>query len=1012
MAAPIVYDGVNGKYEGTLFNGLKFWVAQRVPTRSSILERIRNNGGKIVQLEKFADVLVADHARKDCPPGSVSWKYINDCVTGGELVDIEDYRIHETKAPSKGIKVPYTKLDEQILVTWVRRAGSDLSGNEIYKDLAKKYPHHSWHSWRDKWVKNMSLLGEDQLPPVLEELPPRRTQPGSGPQTAPDTPAPPAKPTPATRDVKTSSGRNHTPVRKPRNFFTDEDDKILAKYVADRIKAGEKPNGNLIYQDFQKKHPHHGWHSWRDRWVRHLSLRDPSHLSALEEEPAVEPSRAHTHPAISAPSPADPPKARVAPTIPPPSARTPAVPPSSARTPVVPPPSARTPVVPPPATKALTRPSPIERRGNQTMPALIPTNPANTLTDGQPMTRLQELKQRGNQITIARAIQSPARGYLLRTRLRTLQACVAALQPRALGFLTRHALGLTEIQVEPGEEGWFPATEQGPALPQDDDAESAPPEEDEDEPNQPNQHVTPAPPKTTPVLSREEFWRTFNEFNELNCVLPGPWVQIDHQAVDIWDLWRCATAEPDHSFRDWEVIAESLGFDWIAEPHVLVHLKIAFEKHLLEFETTLKEFDQWDEEDEEEAGEGGEEEVEEVEEEEEEEEKEVEEVEEEEEERREGEKGVEEEEDDEEIEEGDEEGVMVEEAEDDETASQESDANFVSSPPINLKRARVLSRTPFSSSVRKRPRYDPDVEVPETPETRTERAGQGVAGARAAASNQHTPTRRPRHTQPARQPAEPEAQYSRPIPQYDGTEDDVLLTPSQQLRSEIEATAFQEEPSRSAPGGTSSAQPLFISDDDETSNSDDGFESVDNLPVRAPPPRDRENPHQRTLPWAKDKGKQPATATPQPPPLARTTPTTATTQPTPRNQPLSTPHPRTPTHTHTPTPPNPPPDPGPILKHFLKLNRYPPTLIARAVRATTCHFHNTEIVLDSLVLGKGVPADMPGVWTEGDDRVLSEVGVGKERDRDKARALKGLVKKHGQEGVVMRRAFLRGLEGA
>ncbi|KAH6843194.1 TRF2-interacting telomeric protein/Rap1 C terminal domain-containing protein [Chaetomium sp. MPI-CAGE-AT-0009] len=777
MAAPIVYDGVKGKYEGTLFNGLKFWVSQRVPTRSSILGRIRDNGGKLVELEKFADVLIADHARKDCPPKSVSWKYIEECVTKGELVNIEDYRIHETTPPKTTAPIKGTK-----------------------------YPHHSWHSWRDKWVNKMSLLGEDQLPPVLQELPPPRTQPANDPQTAPDTSAPPARPTPARRDVKTSSGRDHKPEVRSKNFFTDEDDKILAKYVAERIQAGNKPNGNKIYQELEEK------------------------------------------------------------------------------------------------------------------------------------------------------------------------------------------VSLTGIEIEPGEEGWFPATKQGPAVPQD-DGESTTPEEAEDEPGQTNHHAAPTPNKTTPVLSREEFWRTFNEYNQLNDTLPGPWVQIDRQAVDFWDLWRCATGqEPNHSSRDWEIIAENLGFDWIEKPHVPVHLKIAFEKHLLEFEGALREFDQWDEEEEEddeeeeEGGHGGEE-------------------------GGEGEMGAEEE-NDEEVQAVDEEGGTVEEADDDETASQESDANFASSPPINLKRARVLSHTPFSSSVRKRPRYDPDIEVPETPETRTERAGQGVAGARAVAANQRTPTRRPRHAQPAR-PREMEDQYSRPIPQYDGAEDDALLSPSQQLRSEIEAAAIQEEPSRSAPGATSPANPPLPSDGDEASESSDAFEAIDNLPVRPPPPRHHENPHRRTLPWSKDKGKQPATAlTPQPPPRAGTTPTTAATQPTPRNHPLSTPHPRTPTRTSTTTAPNPPPDPGPILKHFLGLNLYPPALIARAVRATTCHFGNTEIVLDNLVLGKGVPANMRGVWTEEDDRVLSAVGVGGKRDKDNERALQGLVKKHGREGVIMRRAFLRGLDGA
>lgn len=95
-------------------------------------------------------MLIADHARaKEAPPNSVTWKYINECVTKGELVNIEDYRIHQASEarpvsstrPTKGTRVDYSKKDEQILVTWVRqqvKAGKGIKGNEIYKDLATR----------------------------------------------------------------------------------------------------------------------------------------------------------------------------------------------------------------------------------------------------------------------------------------------------------------------------------------------------------------------------------------------------------------------------------------------------------------------------------------------------------------------------------------------------------------------------------------------------------------------------------------------------------------------------------------------------------------------------------------------------------------------------------------------------------------------------------------------------------------------------------------------------------
>lgn len=239
----------------------------------------QDNGGKIVELEKHADILIADHIWKDCPPRSVSWKYINDCVAAGELVNIEDYYpVRQTRVPTKGNRVLFSKLDEQILVTWVKKAGFKTRGNEIYQELAKRvgwdrhqdhivasvshanafqYPNHPWQSWRDKWVNKMSLLSEDQLPPVLPKLPPPHTQPSNKAQAAPDTSAPSARPTPPEPTAPTSP--RSTPPRRGSNVrirFTNEEDKMLVKYVAERIQMGKKPKGKEIYQKLEEKVSH------------------------------------------------------------------------------------------------------------------------------------------------------------------------------------------------------------------------------------------------------------------------------------------------------------------------------------------------------------------------------------------------------------------------------------------------------------------------------------------------------------------------------------------------------------------------------------------------------------------------------------------------------------------------------------------------------------------------------------------------------------------------------------
>lgn len=247
-------------------------------------------------LEKHADVMIADHAKPlHAPAGSVSFKYIDVSVAQGALANIEEHRIRPLNAPrpaasTRQTRVPFSPLDKQILLTWVRRAPSDTRGNEIYKKLeelvrrpedrlptvsqftyAFQYPHHSWHSWRDKWVKNMSLLSEDQLPAILQELPPSKAQRAGGVQTTPAAAAPSTKPAPSIKPASsTRPAPSPTPTpassnRYPRAVsevdpqrartrvrFTKEDDRILAKYVKKRIREGEKPRGNKIYDDLAK----------------------------------------------------------------------------------------------------------------------------------------------------------------------------------------------------------------------------------------------------------------------------------------------------------------------------------------------------------------------------------------------------------------------------------------------------------------------------------------------------------------------------------------------------------------------------------------------------------------------------------------------------------------------------------------------------------------------------------------------------------------------------------------
>lgn len=159
MAAPIVYDNVaeGADLHGELFAGKKFWVAQRVPSRNRYLHSIKSNGGVVVLSEKKADYLIADHCRRDCPPGSISYTFIEESIKNGEIATPEDHRagpqVGETREagsvrPAKGTRAMYTAEEDVILYKWVRDNGGEhgsAMGNEIYKQLEKKVClYHFW----------------------------------------------------------------------------------------------------------------------------------------------------------------------------------------------------------------------------------------------------------------------------------------------------------------------------------------------------------------------------------------------------------------------------------------------------------------------------------------------------------------------------------------------------------------------------------------------------------------------------------------------------------------------------------------------------------------------------------------------------------------------------------------------------------------------------------------------------------------------------------------------------
>lgn len=130
----------------------------------------------MVQIEKQADMIIADHVRKDIPPGSISWKFIEQSVAKGALEDLDDYRagrvvgtIREVGSaqPARKGKIAFTAEDDRILMEWcikAERKGLSVKGNEIYKQLEEKVKLSVELRWTRSLIHSCRTIGIPSSP--------------------------------------------------------------------------------------------------------------------------------------------------------------------------------------------------------------------------------------------------------------------------------------------------------------------------------------------------------------------------------------------------------------------------------------------------------------------------------------------------------------------------------------------------------------------------------------------------------------------------------------------------------------------------------------------------------------------------------------------------------------------------------------------------------------------------------------------------------------------------------
>ncbi|RFU29930.1 hypothetical protein B7463_g6406, partial [Scytalidium lignicola] len=263
MAPAVVYNSNNGNNVGTLFEGKKLFIAQRVPSRPRWVDLVKANGGAIVPLEINADYVVCDHVRKNNPPGSISWTFIQDSLKNGELEDPDAHpagppvgtvRQAGSSQPVKSTRKPFTADDDRILRQWVQRAeqqGLSTKGNEIYQQLELKHPNHTWQSWRDHWVKKLAHMPQRSEPEndLLDDGP-RRPNPTR---------------TRAAPTVRRSP-RNKPADKIPPNrglFAKEEVEELFKAYY--EILAVDETKVDQAWEEWAKevKYPSHTAEEWR-----------------------------------------------------------------------------------------------------------------------------------------------------------------------------------------------------------------------------------------------------------------------------------------------------------------------------------------------------------------------------------------------------------------------------------------------------------------------------------------------------------------------------------------------------------------------------------------------------------------------------------------------------------------------------------------------------------------------------------------------------------------------------
>jgi hypothetical protein len=290
MASAIVYEGVerqdaaqaenNEDTRAGLFAGMKFWLSRQVPQWKKFVDDATANGAEFVNAEKQADMLLVDHARKNQPPGTYSYRFIEMSLRNGRLESPEDHRVGDASAVDrpvgsvvtgpKGSRTHYTNADDQFLWNMVKPYadnGGYVRGNVIFQEVARLNPRHPFQSWRDRWFRyvqhqNRQITARPDLPATALAAAPAIS--------APSEPIAPAMTQHPSFEVAAWDQRGPTSPTSTRTRFTAEDNHFITEFMRPYVEKNAKIAGNELYKIVEAQNPRHSWQSWRDRYLKYI----------------------------------------------------------------------------------------------------------------------------------------------------------------------------------------------------------------------------------------------------------------------------------------------------------------------------------------------------------------------------------------------------------------------------------------------------------------------------------------------------------------------------------------------------------------------------------------------------------------------------------------------------------------------------------------------------------------------------------------------------------------------